>query len=88
MKEKNEIVSLDLGFECRNRLHAQILEQAKRQGFKIGQINELNLGFELPQGWPYDINSSPTLAQLVVIAEKLKMNIIISNLDMFGGERL
>jgi hypothetical protein len=83
VKDKNEIVSLDLNFECRNRLHTQICEQAKTLGFKISQINELNLGFELPNGWPYDINSSPTLAQLVVIAEKLKMDIVISTVDMF-----
>ena len=82
-KNKNEIISLDLNFECRNRLHAQICEQAKNLNFKISQINELNLGFELPNGWPYAVNSSPTLAQLVVIAEKLKMDIVISSVDMF-----
>jgi hypothetical protein len=47
------------------------------------------LGFELSDGWPVDMNDQPTISQLIVFALKLKMRVIIADLNMvpanYGG---
>jgi len=76
-----EIVSLDLAPECRLRLYNQIASQMDRRGHSP-DYRLLGLGFELPPGWPVDKDALPTLAQLVVMALKLNMQIVIDDLNL------
>lgn len=93
MVEKNEIVIVALEFHDRIRLDNQITSQARKLGLDPSDYNNLNLGFKLPNGWPVNIEIQPTLAELVVIAKKLKMRIVINGIDLivftdektFGG---
>jgi len=82
MHEKNETVILELNTEARLRLNNQIVEAMANKGYLAYQFEKLNLGFELPSGWPVDINSQPTLAQLTVFAHKLGLRIVIGDVNL------
>jgi len=62
-------------------LKNQIEERIKQQG--LGEcIGDLDLAFELGDGWPVSSDSEITLTQLVVICRKLKMTINITRLSL------
>ena len=82
MSDKLETVAIDMVTGDRLRLSNQIYSRMEQMGFNAYDYKSLNLGFELPASWPADIDSQPTLAQLVVLAHKLKMRLVISNLDL------
>lgn len=82
-RDKNETVIVELVHEARLRLYSQITAQMESKGLNSADFNQLGLGFELPAGWPVDVNSQPTLAQLTVIAKKLDMQIIINDLNLY-----
>jgi hypothetical protein len=48
---------------------------------------DLDLGFELPYGWPVDKDCEVTLAQLVVLGQKLKLRITITRLSVEPMEK-
>lgn len=84
MAEKNEILSVSLEPCDRIKLDNQIASQARKLGFDPSDYNNLNLDFKLSKGWPVDINAQPTLVELIVIAKKLKMRIIINSLNLIA----
>jgi len=82
MAETGETVTIEMFPGERLKLYGQITGQMEKLGCNPCDWTGLNLGLYLPAGWPADINTEITLAQLVVLARKLKMRIIISNLDL------
>lgn len=80
--EDNEMLRVDMPITERLRLHSQITAQMERLGIKSLDYKKLDLGFELPVDWPVAENAKPTLAELTVVARKLKMKIVISNVYM------
>jgi hypothetical protein len=80
MNESNEMLVLELDAGIRMRLADQLWKQA--ESHNVIDFNLLGLGFELPAGWPVDMNAQPTLAQLVVLAKRLNLQIIISDLNV------
>ncbi len=80
MPDENEIVTVMLTPDHRLRLYGQITTQMEKLGYNPCDYSSLNLGFELPPEWPVDRNTQPTLAQLTVLACKLKMKIVIREL--------
>lgn len=68
------------------KLALQISEQMRKLGFG-GDTSKLDLGFVLPEDWPADMKDQPTMAHLVVVAHKLKMNIIISDIDLYPDKK-
>lgn len=82
MSDKNEIVKLELPASVRLRLSTQIDRQMKLKGFGMDNYQALDLGFEVPEGWPVGENVQPTMAELVVIAQKLEMKMTIGDLNL------
>jgi len=82
MTEAGETVTIEMTPGERLKLYGQITGQMEKSGYNPCDWTGLNLGFELPPGWPVDMNTEITLAQLIVLARKLKRRIIISNLDL------
>ena len=82
MWDKNEIVKIEMSPGDRLRLQGQINERMKKLGLDPGDWNSLDLGFELSDGWPVDMNDQPTISELTVFACKLKMRVIIADLNM------
>ncbi len=82
MTDEKAIVSIDAGLDVRLRLYNQISDGMKKLGYNNGDYSGLDLGFELPANWPVDMNAQPTLAELVVVARKLEMRIVISGLSL------
>ena len=77
-----EIVTVALERNNRLKLQGQVTARMEQLGYKPVDFESLDLGFELPVGWPVDVNAQATLAQLTVIACKLKMNIEIADLNL------
>jgi len=89
MRDDNEVVTIEMMPMDRVRLQRQITDQMERLGLNPGDWKSLDLGFELSDGWPVDMNDQPTISQLIVFALKLKMRVIIADLNMvpanYGG---
>ena len=75
MPEPNEIVVIELSPEGRMRLSNQILRGMDEMGFTPFHYDALDLGFYLSAAWPTDPAVEITLAQLVVLMQKLKMRL-------------
>lgn len=82
MPDKNEMVTIEMAGSDRLRLYGQITGRMERLEYNPCDYGALNLGFELPANWPEDKDAQPTMAQLVVVARKLKMRIVIDNLNL------
>jgi len=82
MSEKGEMVTIEMVSSDRLKLYGQITSRMENLGYNPCDYGALNLGFELPANWPVDKEAQPTLAQLVVVAKKLKMRIVIDNLNL------
>jgi len=82
MSDENETITIEMNPDGRLRLYGQITAQMEKLGLNPCDYRQLKLGFELAANWPVDINAQPTLAQLTVVAVKLKMRIIIDNLTL------
>ena len=80
--DENEIVIIEMAASDRLRLDQQINDRMEKLGHAAYGYSRLDLGFELPVNWPADMNCQLTLAQLTVIAVKLKMRIVIDNINM------
>ena len=80
MSEPNEIAVIELATSDRIRLGQQIRDRMQQLGFTA--YKELALGSDLPANWPEDKDSEITLAQLTVLAVRLKMRICIGDLNM------
>lgn len=79
MVDQNEMISVNLYPGAVLDLQAYITNRMEQMGHKPGDFDSLDLGFDLPPGWP-GIGTQPTLAQLVVVARKLGLRIKITNL--------
>ena len=82
MEDRNEIVTIEMSASDRLRIYGQITARMEKLGFNPCDYSALDLGFELPANWPVDKDAQPTLAQLVVVANKLKMRITIADLNL------
>jgi len=82
MRDANEVVTIEMVHTDRLRLYSQITAQMERMGINYGTWDSLDLGFELPAAWPVDVNAQPTIAQLIVLAVKLKMRVVITDLNL------
>jgi len=80
--EPHEIIVTNFSVATRMRIAEQINRQIKEKGFGSDDYASLDLGIDLPRGWPYNMNSQPTLAQLTVFAKKLGMRITIGEVDL------
>ena len=78
----NEIVTVAMWPDNRLRLYGQITGQMEKLGFNPVSYDQLDLGLELAADWPYGEKSQPTLAQLIVVARKLEMKIVIHDLSL------
>jgi len=81
-KPAESAVVIQMATSHRLRLSNQILAQMQKKGFTPYDYAELQLGFDLPPDWPAAADEELTLAQLVVLAVKLNMQIVITDLDM------
>lgn len=82
MRDNNEVVTIEMSLDDRMLLCDQITDQMDRMGLNYLAWGSLDLGFDLPDGWPVDVNKQPTISQLIVFAIKLKMRVIITGLNM------
>lgn len=82
MSDENEIVSIEIMPAKRMELDRQISEAMNAKGFADGAYRHLGLGFTLPLDWPDGKDVEITMAQLVVLAKKLDLKIVISDLCM------
>jgi hypothetical protein len=85
MADKNEIVTIKLSADNRRKLSSQLAAMMVLEGHRIKPVrmsDDLDIGLDLPDYWP--INGEATLAQLVVLAVKLKARIVISNINIVG----
>lgn len=82
MADENETVVIEMWPDDRLKLYGQITSQMEELGYNPCDYSSLHLGIELPADWPHGENSQPTLAQLTVMARKLKMRIVIHNLEV------
>lgn len=82
MSEENEIVVVDIPHVSKIQLYGQVTSQMEKLGFCISDYESLELGFDLPVDWPLSGDRELTLAELVVLARKLKMRIFISDVSM------
>jgi hypothetical protein len=73
MTDENEIVTIAMWPDDRLKLYGHITSRMKKLGYNPCDYSALKLGIELPADWPCSENAQPTLAQLVVVAKKLKM---------------
>jgi len=80
--DSRETVVIEMAAGDRLRLDSQINDRMDQLGHGRYQFAKLGLGFDLPANWPADMNSQLTLAQLTVLAWKLKMRIVIDNLNL------
>ena len=78
----NQIVSIEMLNSERLKLDNQIYNRMERLGLLPRDYDKLELGFHLPVNWPLDKDCEITLPQLVVLANKLKMKIVIGDLDL------
>jgi len=76
----NEIVVIELVTADRIMLSEQILNAMRAKGYTAYNYRALDLGFDLPTSWPANIESELTLAQLVILAGKLDLRIVINSL--------
>jgi len=79
MRDDNEIVIIEMVHRNRLILLNQITAQIERTELTW---DTLDLGFELPAEWPIDVKAQPTISQLIVLAKKLKMRVVIADLNM------
>jgi len=77
-----ETVIVEMNGSDRIRLANQISDRMKELGYSRSGYAQIELGFELPLNWPAAEGCEITLAQLTVLAYKLKMRIIIADLNM------
>ena len=82
MADENEIVTIAMWPDDRLRLYGQITAQMEKLGYNPVDYSALNLGFELPADRPYAEDAQPTLTQLIVVALKLKMRIVIKDISL------
>lgn len=80
MSEKNQIVTMDLSREARIKLYGKITAAMEERGMNPVDYRELECGIDLAPQWP--MNPEPTLAELVVVARKLGLRIVINGIDL------
>lgn len=84
MPDENETVVIEMAPDDRIRLYGQVTAQMEKLGHNPCDYNSLNLGIDLPADlpadWPVGEKSQPSMPQLVVVARKLDMRIIITDL--------
>jgi hypothetical protein len=69
----DEIVKIELTPQDRDKLYVNFYN-------RMQELSERNLGFKVPKDWP--LKGEILLSQLVVLAHKLKMQIIIGDITL------
>lgn len=82
VQQSNELVVIEMPSSELMRLLAQINARIEELYECQLSIEQLVPGLNLPYGWPLREDAKPTLSQLVVIAKKLKMKLVITNIYM------
>jgi len=77
-----EVVKVELESDAKVRLKSMIDERMEQHAIEAGDFAALELGCKLPEGWPADKDCKPTLAELVVVAKKLSLQIVIKNIEL------
>ncbi len=67
---------------------SEIFSQQAKKLFDSDDFRKLDLGFEVPKGFLQLGGPQPTMAQLVVMAAKLKVQIVITHLEFKTLEQL
>ena len=80
--DTNQIIVIDLPPEARMRLNNQILRGMEDMDLTAFYYKALDLGFDLPVDWPLNPAVEITLAQIVVLTQKLNMRLTIGNLNL------
>ena len=86
MRSANEVVTIEMTSVERLKLYSQLTGEMERRGLNYANWDSLDLGIELPAGWPVDVDAQPTIAQLTVLAVKLQMRVIITDLNMVPAD--
>ena len=81
MHEPNEIVVIELSPEGRMRLSGQIYSRMEELRLIPFRYDALDLGFHLPADWPDNPAVEITMAQPVVLMQRLEMRLTISELN-------
>ena len=87
-QDTNQIVEVEVYSDTRLRLYGQITARMEQLGLNPCDYSKLGLGFELEPTWPAEQSTEITLAQLVVIACKLKMKVLINDLNLIARHDL
>jgi len=83
MADKNETVVVKLSADNRRKLSSQLVAMMVQEGHRIKparMFDDLDAGLDLHSYWP--VKGEVTLAQLVILAAKLKARIVISNVNI------
>jgi len=83
-----ETVTVRLTDRDKTKLISALSDRMHELSRKPFDYEALDLGFDLPANWPADSDDSPTLAQLTVLACKLKMVIRIKSLELVPREKV
>ena len=78
-RDGNEIVVVEVASDVKLRLYGHLTARMQELGYAPGDYKALHLGVDLPLTWPVNCGYEVTLAQLVVLAQKLQMRIVITN---------
>lgn len=81
MSEGIEMIKIELERAAKVRIKGQIDERMEELEFSAGDFAALDLGLDLPEGWPADKDCEPTLAEFVVLGRKLGIQFIINITD-------
>ena len=80
-EEGNEGVILKLPSDSLLRIYSNLTGRMHELGYERLDWDVLDLGFELRPDWPL-FGPGPTLAQMVVVAHKLRLRIVIDELHV------
>ncbi|MBW8017095.1 MAG: hypothetical protein FVQ82_12995 [Planctomycetes bacterium] len=82
MNKGIKIVKIELERYVKLQLKSDIDQRMEECGVSADNFAALDLGIDFPEGWPADKDCEPTMAELVVLAGKLGMQVIVPIVKM------
>jgi len=82
MSESIEIVTVELGTKNKVELKSVIDQRMEDLGIEPGNFAALEIGCKLDEGWPADKNCQPSLAEYVVVARRLGLQVVLNNIEL------